>query len=538
MKLRNLLVLLFFVVVLIPSLLFWAWPYSKALDSEIHEVKERHLVIAKNLAMALERYYQDVTSAFKVLSFHLGNGDEREEINELLNVYDFHSIMLVSPETGRIQDCINNDDHSCPPSIDKKTLNFAKKFLVQGEARISPVVANSSFENNSMLMVVMPMGENFALGFLSTRYIVNLGKRVAFGKKGHAAILDQVGDVMAHPLPDWIKTQKSMATTTVVQKMMAGKTGVDTFISPAFLNEMIAGYASVAGAGWGVMVPQPLAELHKKAEAIDRTAMFIMMLGLGIALLIAIPVSFIITKPLERLSRATRLIGKKDNFDANLEVSNSKFLPREVRKLNDNFLEMMEQLKKSRKSIARLAYMDINTALPNRNFFQKLARQALLEMTDKKSKGAMLFIDFDGFKQINDTHGHRAGDELLSLFAKQLLIHFSLWDETKTKYSIMDNDTLDDVIPARLGGDEFIVLFKNIADKSDIEARAESLKSEVFGKYQLYGNLTLTLSGSMGIAIFPEHGASYEKLIKAADMAMYAAKARGNNSICFAGACS
>lgn len=407
MKLRNLLIFIFLLVVLVPSLLFWAWPYSKALDSEIYEVKERHLVIAKKLAMALERYYQDVTNAFTLLSYNLGEDKNDDEVNTLLDVYDFQAVLLVSRTDGHIIDCIERKGVSCDAIIQSTIQDILSTASYGEKTSISPVQRNKNFDNNSMLVVTRQVGDNVALGYLSTNYIVELGKRVAFGKKGHAAIVDQNGSVMAHPVSEWVKVQKSMATTSVVQYMMAGKTGVATFISPAFFNEIIAGYAAVPNAGWGVMVPQPLLELHKKAEAIDRTALLVMMLGLGIALLIALPVSFMITKPLERLSRLTRIIGRKDDYDTDMDITESRILPLEVRELNEHFIDMMNQLKANRKSIARLAYMDINTGLPNRNYFQKLARQAISEMKKNHTNGAVLFIDFDGFKQVNDTYGHR-----------------------------------------------------------------------------------------------------------------------------------
>lgn len=106
MKLRNFLLLIFFLVALTPSILFWVWPYSKALYSEINDVNERHLVIAKNLAMAFERYYKDVTSAFTVLSYELGESDKNPAITKLLAIYSFQSVMLVSKETGEVKDCV------------------------------------------------------------------------------------------------------------------------------------------------------------------------------------------------------------------------------------------------------------------------------------------------------------------------------------------------------------------------------------------------------------------------------------------------
>lgn len=108
--------------------------------------------------------------------------------------------------------------------------------------------------------------------------------------------------------------------------MLAGKTGVATFFSPALNSDMIAGYTSVPSARWGVMVPQPINELQGKADAIDQTALVVMGIGLFIALLISIPASFILTRPLEKLSRITRIIGKKEGFNIkNLNSFNSKF---------------------------------------------------------------------------------------------------------------------------------------------------------------------------------------------------------------------
>ena len=533
MKLRSFLLLTFFLVALIPSLLFWVWPYSKALDSEIDDVKERHLVIANNLAMAFDRYYYDVSSAFTALSSQLGQSTKNPSITAFLDVYDFQSVMLVSGKTGETIDCIIGVDKQCRSTISQGELHFAQHFAVEGKPIFSTVKDNIITGGDPVLLIVIPIGENFALGCLSTRYIVELGKKVSFGKKGHAAVIDQEANIMAHPRSDWVKQRKNISKVSVAQKMLAGKTGVATFFSPALNSDMIAGYTTVPSAGWGVMVPQPIEELQSKADTIDQTALLVMAIGLGIVLLIAIPVSFILTRPLERLSKATQAIGKKENFGLAIDIPDSKFLFSEVRKLNENFKQMIWQLKKNQWFITRLAYIDINTGLPNRNYFHKLTNTALKEAIKTNTKGAVLFIDLNEFKQVNDTYGHKAGDKILSLFSKRIMTHFSLRNIIENNDLWLNNENLPSEIPARLGGDEFVVLFQNIKDINSLNEKVEALLASVFGLYHLHEDVELMLSGSAGLALFPEHGLTYSHIIKAADSAMYEAKSSGEKYVTF-----
>ena len=113
------------------------------------------------------------------------------------------------------------------------------------------------------------------------------------------------------------------------------------------------------------------------------------------------------------------------------------------------------------------------------------------------------------------------------------MTHFLRSGDINHNTSWLNMTALPEVIPARLGGDEFVVLFKHIPSTKGIKARVEELLVDIFGKYSLYGNVQLMLSGSVGVALFPEHGNTYEEIIKAADMAMYEAKAKGKNTVSF-----
>lgn len=152
-------------------------------------------------------------------------------------------------------------------------------------------------------------------------------------------------------------------------------------------------------------------------------------------------------------------------------------------------------------------------------------------MQELNQKGALVFIDFDGFKAVNDTYGHRVGDELLCLFGEKLRNYLSI--KGKNQKVVSFNDPLPKIIPARLGGDEFILLIQDIKNENEIELILNSLFKQLFSKYTLFDQVEINLTGSAGVALFPEQGTKYDELMKLADIAMYEAKTSGKNKIQF-----
>ncbi len=155
-----------------------------------------------------------------------------------------------------------------------------------------------------------------------------------------------------------------------------------------------------------------------------------------------------------------------------------------------------------------LAYHDSLTSLANRQLLADRTEHALSHAKRHGFGAALLFLDIDRFKIINDTLGHEAGDEVLSFVAK------------KIKKVIRDDDTL-----ARLGGDEFVILLENI-ESSQHAAQVASKIIEASSKPILIDSKRLSVTVSIGIAMFPQDGDTYQKLIKNADTAMYQAKNR------------
>jgi diguanylate cyclase (GGDEF)-like protein/PAS domain S-box-containing protein len=171
--------------------------------------------------------------------------------------------------------------------------------------------------------------------------------------------------------------------------------------------------------------------------------------------------------------------------------------------------------KESQDKLDHMAHHDPLTALPNRLLFHDRLQHALQRAGRDGAQLAILFIDLDRFKNVNDTLGHHVGDELLKQVAAALT------------GQLRDGDTL-----ARLGGDEFIVLLENVAGQGGAGRVAEQLVS-MFEQPFIVADYELFVTGSVGISLYPNDATDLNMLIRNADVAMYQAKARGRNGYQF-----
>jgi diguanylate cyclase (GGDEF)-like protein/PAS domain S-box-containing protein len=162
-----------------------------------------------------------------------------------------------------------------------------------------------------------------------------------------------------------------------------------------------------------------------------------------------------------------------------------------------------------------LAYYDALTGLPNRTLLQDRLAKALAAARRQKHKVAVLFLDIDRFKDINDSLGHSVGDLLLRKIAERL----KTWGR--------EQDTV-----ARLSGDEFVITLTHVKDVPDAAVATERLMDALTAEFIVDGQ-SLSIGCSVGISLFPEHGTDCETLIKNADAAMYSAKNDGRNNVRF-----
>lgn len=184
----------------------------------------------------------------------------------------------------------------------------------------------------------------------------------------------------------------------------------------------------------------------------------------------------------------------------------------------------ISERKRSEREIHRLAYYDSLTGLPNRVLFKDRVTQALAHARRYQSTLAVLFLDLDRFKVINDTLGHNVGDILLKQVADRLM------DSIRHSDSIGRSVEKDNTHAlARLGGDEFTVLLTNIRDIRDAGTVARRILEALAKSFLIEGH-EVSVTVSVGIAIFPTDGDSVDLLLKSSDIAMYHAKEQGRNN--------
>jgi len=171
--------------------------------------------------------------------------------------------------------------------------------------------------------------------------------------------------------------------------------------------------------------------------------------------------------------------------------------------------------KRAEEVISHQTYYDILTDLPNRILFKDRLGLALVQAKRKLTELAVMFIDLDRFKLVNDTLGHVKGDELLQQVAVRL------------KGCLRKGDTL-----ARQGGDEFTIMLPELRDRNDARVIADKFLECLDESFELDGN-EMHVSASIGIAIYPSDGESVDELLRHADIAMYQVKARGKNGHSF-----
>mgnify|MGYP001158279597 FL=1 len=169
--------------------------------------------------------------------------------------------------------------------------------------------------------------------------------------------------------------------------------------------------------------------------------------------------------------------------------------------------------KDAEKRIRYVATHDELTGLPNRKLLSDRLEQAMLQAERSNKAFAIMFLDLDGFKQINDKYGHEVGDELL--------IHAS----QRMQSMLRRSDTV-----CRYGGDEFVILLPTTPTTSAALAVARKLVVHIARPYQI-GTHMLEVSTSIGVSLFPQHGSDENALLRAADKAMYAAKDAGKNDV-------
>jgi diguanylate cyclase (GGDEF)-like protein len=164
-----------------------------------------------------------------------------------------------------------------------------------------------------------------------------------------------------------------------------------------------------------------------------------------------------------------------------------------------------------------MANHDSLTGLPNRGHLLEVLKMEIDAAAENPRMMAVMYVDLDGFKAVNDGRGHNAGDMLLKIVAQRL------------KGCIRKSD-----LAARIGGDEFVVVLRNVKTLAIVATRARDIVAMMGEPFDVDGDRSAEIGASVGVALFPDDGATPDSLLKAADGAMYGVKQGGKNAVAFA----
>lgn len=226
-----------------------------------------------------------------------------------------------------------------------------------------------------------------------------------------------------------------------------------------------------------------------------------------------------ITGPLHKLAEVAHAARSERAFNRRVpsaQIAEMDSLGNDFNALLDELESWQSHLKSENQALAHKASHDSLTNLPNRAYFAARLARTLRSTHPANDKVAVLFLDSDRFKNINDTYGHAAGDAVLVAVA------------TRVRAQLRENDVV-----ARFGGDEFAILLAPLYHVEDAQRIADKIIASMQEPVELPGHISIVTSLSIGIAVYPEHGATPDLLLCAADAAMYQAKrlARGGQHL-------
>ena len=265
-------------------------------------------------------------------------------------------------------------------------------------------------------------------------------------------------------------------------------------------------------------VTRPVEQVVRATRQMGWNTVQIIGILAALALVLAAVVSRVLTGPLKSMVAAVGNFSRSQTISVLPSTRQDEIglLARSLNEMQTTLVSNLTELHESRQSLKHLAQHDSLTGLPNRALFNDRLAQAVTQARRGRGRVAVLFVDLDGFKAINDRHGHHVGDELLIRVAERMT------------RCVRAADTI-----GRLGGDEFVVLLASIEQTQDAVLVAEKIRAALKVSFD-NGGLTLNISASVGVAIFPEHGDNETALSRNADQAMYQSKARGGDCVVLA----
>ncbi|MCH9671398.1 MAG: EAL domain-containing protein [Gammaproteobacteria bacterium] len=534
----------------IPVALVTTQLHRVAWDNAWRDATDKHQLLAASLVGPISNYVGDHRDLLASLATGVSSamrGKEREDslkpvLSQAFSELSGFSSVAVLNQDGDVLGFVRapGTRGAIPTSLHEEPC-FANT-LRSAKPEVSGV-KQRPFSPKPTVMVAHPLmdakGEVTAviLGELTLDRIETFRASIQFGELGHSMIVDHRGRVVAHPNPEWTANAHDLSHLPIVQNAIDGRSGVTEFFSPHLRRQMVAGYTPVPDLGWGILVPQPKQEIETQLHGLLRPHYYWTALGLVVAIVLAVLLARWITAPINRLAAAVKGLREGDPNAA--LPSPSDVAPAEVQRLGATFSSLLQDfevsradaakrnraleahvlrsrsdLRKANRRAEKLATRDYLTTLYNRRYFEHRLGHVIDTTSTTSPMHAVLYIDVDQFKIINDNCGYPGGDQLLCEIAKRLLEH------------VRENDVV-----ARVGGDEFAVL---LVDTTGDRARAlaQRIRRAFLRNRFTWKDRRFNISVSIGVVtVRPDHGVT--ETLQAADASCASAKELGRDRVVY-----
>lgn len=204
----------------------------------------------------------------------------------------------------------------------------------------------------------------------------------------------------------------------------------------------------------------------------------------------------------------------RNSLGHQFELELEQVIARRVAERTSELEKTIEFLRERQRQLEVQAHYDALTGLANRKLLQDRFQTAVERAKRSGDSFALLMIDLDGFKAVNDLHGHSAGDQVLAIIAQRLVANSRTCDTA-----------------ARVGGDEFVLIVEAIHDVAEVAGIAHKVLQVLSDDIQIDGDVTVTVGASIGVALYPDDGDGLSQMLLVADLAMYECKSSGQMAL-------
>ncbi|MCG8547951.1 MAG: ATP-binding protein [Alphaproteobacteria bacterium] len=345
-RLKYLLATAFTIVATVPIIIFGVWVERTALQNEIQTVREKHQLLAENMANVLVHYVHDIESTVVYFSGLSRRSTRDRYASKLAKRLGFRHFWVVT-SAGRVVREFRTGEKT-PYPLNGAILEALLPAASDGFIYSSVMPDKDGKPTIFVLHKLSP--RRIAIAAFHTDVIVQLQKGVSVGNRSHVTIVDGDGNVIAHRDPEVQAQMQNIGAVEPVRQIMDGNSGLTTFLAPAAQEHVISGFTTVPQTGWGVLVAQPFEDLLQSAHEVKSFALFLALCGFAAAAALGWLIAGRVTQPLDavRLTAGRIASGKLTARVPHL----SRFATSDLRKLADDFNEMAQRIQEDQKSLA------------------------------------------------------------------------------------------------------------------------------------------------------------------------------------------